>query len=565
MFSNLSLLTKVSIFLLSLGCISLMGAGYSAYQMQSINTDYKALIDGSSKASVSFVRASRDLSDIATSLYWLISAANEDEASKADAFREKSLTDFDAKLTDVASRVPSRTADVEALKQSIHQVITGPCAEVIDKHDKDPAAARTVLTEKCVPALADGTKGAVVINTAIMAAADQTAATNDQVASSAIVSSLAVISGGVVLVILLSVFLLRSGITRPIATLIDAMHAMQDNDFAVKILGIGRKDEVGRIANSLEAFRNSLAAADMARRERAAAAEAEEREIRRRADLANKFVVHMEDMANGFGSSACEVATAARSLSEAAEETSRQAQAVAGAAEEASANVQTVAAGTEELSASIREIAAQAANSSTVAIAATKEAAASASNIQTLSKAAQEVGDVVGLISAIAEQTNLLALNATIEAARAGEAGKGFAVVASEVKALADQTKRATAEIGEKINEIQRATSTAVESIEQIGRTISAVQSSSQSIAGAVEEQGAATEEIASNIEKAALGTAAVTHSISGVGTAAETTGAASTELMQLSTDLRDRSQRLQVEVKDFVNSCGAKDKTKAA
>jgi methyl-accepting chemotaxis protein len=79
-----------------------------------------------------------------------------------------------------------------------------------------------------------------------------------------------------------------------------------------------------------------------------------------------------------------------------------------------------------------------------------------------LSEAAKKIGDVVDLIDTIAGQTNLLALNATIEAARAGEAGRGFAVVASEVKSLAEQTARATGEIGQQISAMQSATESSV-------------------------------------------------------------------------------------------------------
>ena len=92
--------------------------------------------------------------------------------------------------------------------------------------------------------------------------------------------------------------------------------------------------------------------------------------------------------------------------------------------------------------------------------------------VQGLSSSAEKIGDVVKLISEIASQTNLLALNATIEAARAGDSGRGFAVVASEVKALANQTAKATEDISAQIKSIQLATGDSVEAIRAISHTI---------------------------------------------------------------------------------------------
>ena len=128
------------------------------------------------------------------------------------------------------------------------------------------------------------------------------------------------------------------------------------------------------------------------------------------------------------------------------------------------------------------------------------------SRVGELSKAASRIGDVVELINTIAGQTNLLALNATIEAARAGEAGRGFAVVASEVKALAEQTAKATGEISQQISGIQSATEDSVGAIKEIGDTIGRMSEISSTIAAAVEEQGAATQEISRNIQHAAAG-----------------------------------------------------------
>jgi methyl-accepting chemotaxis protein len=112
---------------------------------------------------------------------------------------------------------------------------------------------------------------------------------------------------------------------------------------------------------------------------------------------------------------------------------------------------------------------------SSSAMAAVKERVeATAENILMLAEQAQAIGDIITTVNDIAEQTNLLALNAAIEASRAGEHGKGFAVVAGEVKALADQSKKATAQVRQILGEIQKATNTAVLSTEEVTKGVAA-------------------------------------------------------------------------------------------
>ena len=264
------------------------------------------------------------------------------------------------------------------------------------------------------------------------------------------------------------------------------------------------------------------------------------------------FDGQMKIVLNTVGGSATNLQTAAKALAANAEQSTQQSTAVAAASEEASTNVQAVASATEELTSSVREIGRQVTESTRITGMAVEQASRSGATIQGLAKAAQRIGDVVELINNIAGQTNLLALNATIEAARAGEAGRGFAVVASEVKALAEQTAKATGEIGQQILAIQEATKESVGSIEEIGKTIASVNEIATAIAAAVEEQGMATAEIARNVQEAARGTQEVSSNIVGVSQTASETGQTATHLLSSANELSQQSETLRSQVEGF-------------
>ncbi|WP_316975549.1 methyl-accepting chemotaxis protein [Shumkonia mesophila] len=366
----------------------------------------------------------------------------------------------------------------------------------------------------------------------------------------------AVVLGGVVAVLAL-VFVRRQ--FRPLGLMTEAMGRLQRGDTGIAVPGLGRADEIGRMAASVQVFKDNAiekARLEAEQKEKDRRAEAEKRAAMVR--MADQFETSVGEVVGRVSSAATEMQSSSEAMSATAEEATRQASAVAAASEQASANVETVASAAEELSSSISEISRQVTQASQIASAAVSEAEQTNVKVQGLAQAANKIGEVVALITDIAEQTNLLALNATIEAARAGDAGKGFAVVASEVKNLANQTAKATDEIGAQIAGIQSATQEAVSAIESITRTISRINEVNAGVASAVEEQGAATQEIARNVEQAAAGTQEVSSNIAGVSQAANETGAAATQIQSTAADLSRQAETLRAEVDKFLASVRA-------
>jgi methyl-accepting chemotaxis protein len=357
------------------------------------------------------------------------------------------------------------------------------------------------------------------------------------------------VAGAVILVVLViaigaMIIFLRSIVT-PIVRLSSVMSTLAEGGDAEVPYG-KRRDEIGRMARALAVFKeNSQRIVRLGREREEADAHAAGERRSMLLQMADELEADIRKVVDAVGSAADRMQHTAHSMTGMAQETSSKASKVATASSETIANVQSVATATEELSASIQEINRQIVSSTAVAGQAVEQAGGAIEQVRGLTAAAAKIGEVVALITEIASRTNLLALNATVEAARAGDAGKGFAVVASEVKTLANQTAKATADIGAQIGEMQRAASDTASVISSIAETIERINSTTTSIAAAMRQQGATTQEIAQSTSLAARSTTEVGRIIGTVDEAAQESSGASETVAQMASDVRSQAADL--------------------
>lgn len=330
--------------------------------------------------------------------------------------------------------------------------------------------------------------------------------------------------------------------------------AIARGQFEIEIPPGHNYTEAGQMYGALKVFRDH--SAERSRLEaNAATAQAANLARQQRIDgRIDEFRSHVQQLLEAVGDNMKQMHATAQLLARSAEDTSKQASGAAKASEHASSNVETVAAAAEELAASIAEINNQVSETTNVVVRATDSARHTTERVARLMQSAQKIGEVVNLIRAIADQTNLLALNATIEAARAGDAGKGFAVVAAEVKSLANQTAKATEEIGGQISSIQASVGQSGEAIKILAATMEEVNSYTSVIASSVDRQGEATAEISTNVHQAASETQKVAANMAGVTAAVGDTMRSATMVEQSTNEVVKRAAELRHAVNQFLD-----------
>ena len=556
--------TKILSKLLSINLIVAVVVGsciwFAQDRMLAVDVTYTTLLNRDAKA-VSNVRRSNRLNNTLTYLvYRMIAESDRDKVRAVGDKFDVAVSEVQQTLAEVARGVPTLADQIQAQRDRTARyiVFANEVRSLALGGEKEAALdrAHSEIDPLYATLVVEGTKlGNAIEARMYKISEDLTEQTNATRYSLVGFGALGMILGLACALVVATV-----GITRPLNRLVAVLQRMARGEITAEIAEAHRGDEIGAVGHAVESIKalmSQKAAEEAELKRRADDAAAQERR-RVMVELADRFEQAVGGIVAQVSDSATELQATAETMTEAAAAAASQSNAVANAAEEAASNVGTVAAAAEELGASIGEIGRQVEGSSGLARQAVGEADETARQMQALNGVVAKIGDVVGLISSISGQTNLLALNATIEAARAGEAGRGFAVVAGEVKELASQTAKATDEIAAQIGQVQGATSACVSAIGSITDRIREINGLATSIAAAVEQQGAATQEIVRNVAQAAGGTDTVTRNIAGVAQTSEGTGAAATQVLASASALSRQSDRLNGEVRRFLDAVRA-------
>ncbi|MET3909622.1 methyl-accepting chemotaxis protein [Bradyrhizobium sp. S3.3.6] len=360
------------------------------------------------------------------------------------------------------------------------------------------------------------------------------------------------LAGVALALVVIGIIIIARSIARPLAAITATIKQVADGAENVVVPHAGRADEIGALARAIEVFQDAMGRNRNLASQVSQDSAAREQRAHHIEQSVEAFREAIGAIMRGLSDNATVMRETAQTITRVTADASSRAGTAANATEQASHNVSAVAGAAEELSASVEEIGRQVRQSAGAVEQTGQRTEKSIAEIESLAAATQRIDGVLTLIQTIAEQTNLLALNATIEAARAGDAGRGFAVVAHEVKALAGQTAKATADIGENVAMIQSSTRSAVDAVREIGGAVREINEVTSAIAGAVGQQDQATREISSNAQSAAQGNETLVASITSLRDAIGETDTAASSVLTAASSVSATADTLSREVEKF-------------
>jgi methyl-accepting chemotaxis protein len=364
--------------------------------------------------------------------------------------------------------------------------------------------------------------------------------------------SLAAIIAALFAVLAVGLAMVGRHVINPIVKLTKVTTAISAGNLDVQVPSVGRRDEVGEMANAVLVLRDAAVEKSRlegqsaeqrrdAEEERRRNAEAQAKAAEEQAAAVQALAAGLAQVSNGdltvrlsdgftdtyrrlrddFNATIERLRATIRSIADSTREVAGTATEISSSTTNLSQRTEEQAASLEETSASMEEISttvkrnAENAHQANMFTNGTREVgnrggevvAQAVKAMSRIEESSRKISDIIGVIDEIARQTNLLALNAAVEAARAGDAGRGFAVVASEVRSLAQRSSQAAKDIKDLITNSSSQVQEGVALVNKAGASLTEIVESIEKVAEIVSEIARASGEQAAGIDqvKAAL------------------------------------------------------------
>ena len=550
---NISIKIKILAAVLLMAAVAAGGALYASTAMTTIGGQYGAMLDHDEVGLLQSSRFSRFVMSQAYAVYRLMEAKNSVQDGDYAKMLDKAKADYaDVRVKaletlDIARRALPELATAWDQTTAEYKVVADKLDSALDLVLKDDITDAVLVMADADAKISALTKANAARIAVLTERIQKQTASLEAATVTTGRTTLGIITAAAVLVGLAAMMMAGRTITGPLNALRDAMARLARGELDLGVPGLGRRDEVGQMAATVQVFKDQAlraraleteaeAARHAAERERADA-EAERAEAaRQQAEVVGAIADGLDRLAHGdlvsrldrafspdyeklradfngalaklqqtlsvvaqnggaIRSGTGEISTAADDLSRRTEQQAASLEETAAALDEITATVRRTAEGAAQAKAAVLKAKAGAEDSGRIV----RQAVEAMNGIE---RSSAQITQIIGVIDEIAFQTNLLALNAGVEAARAGDAGRGFAVVASEVRALAQRSADAAREIKGLIAASRGEVERGVDLVGRTGTALDRIVSEVADIALAVAEISASAQEQASGLDQ---------------------------------------------------------------
>jgi methyl-accepting chemotaxis protein len=520
--------------------------------MWQIDSNYSDLGSGPTHAAFNIYRANRAVVGIQRAISDLMIASTDQENAVAGAALKDQRKSFEDYIAQASKDEPKLAPELDAMKARVEAVVDQTCGATIKAGAAATTSAAAIASQDqykkdCAPLFGPLVTDMTKLATDIADDVDKQDDALTEVTKGAITATFMLIIGGLVAVMVGGFFAIRAWVVGPVKGLSAVMERLASGDFAARVEGEGRRDELGGMARAVQVFKDAglekqrlEAEAETKRtqseQERLEAEKLKAKIAKEQAQVVTSIGKGLERLSSGdltfqlseafapeydklrtdFNAALSELQQTMKTvigrthgLNSGSHEITQASDDLSKRTEQQAASLEETAAALDQITATVRKTAEGAVEASNVVATAKDDAERSSAVVRDavsamtrIEDSSLQIGQIIGVIDEIAFQTNLLALNAGVEAARAGDAGRGFAVVASEVRALAQRSADAAKEIKALISASTQQVGQGVELVGETGRALERIVKQVNEISGVVTEIAASAQEQAAGLNQ---------------------------------------------------------------